>query len=107
TLDEARLQKLITGKLKGVPNAEDVYGKWMAQMDLEVIPVRRVAQGHDLFRSLSLFVKTKWGVSQRGDVWEKFARSHWRLSDLIDTDLYRQVKEWSLVNSCAVWRSAS
>ncbi|MFD3943609.1 hypothetical protein [Streptomyces sp. NPDC058579] len=97
------LKAILPKKCRGVSLSEDMIDAWLVRMESEAIPVRRVSQGHDLFRALSYSVKIRWGMALKADVWEKLARSHWRIDHLRSLRLFDQVLSWSKSTGFCVW----
>ncbi|WP_412076733.1 hypothetical protein ACLF6K_15935 [Streptomyces xanthophaeus] len=97
------LKEILPKKCQGQTLTEGKIDEWLTRMEAEVIPAQRISQGHDLFRSLSYVVKKKWGVALKGDVWEKLARSHWRLDHMASQQLHSKVLNWSQETGYGVW----
>ncbi|MFG3191968.1 hypothetical protein [Streptomyces omiyaensis] len=107
SLDSVQFAKIMLGRLKGADEAESLLNRWISLASVEPLPERRRAQGHDLFRSLALVVRKRWGASFRGDIWERFARSHWKMLHLEGTEMHAEVEKWCKRNNRKVWVSAA
>ncbi|MGW3059926.1 hypothetical protein ACWC98_28895 [Streptomyces goshikiensis] len=101
------LKVILPRKCQGRELAEGAIDEWLKRMGAETIPAQRISQGHDLFRSLSYVVKKRWGTALKADVWEKLARSHWRLDHMAGEQLHGNVHVWSQETGYGVWAASS
>lgn len=105
-VDVSELKVILPQKCRGEPLGESDIDSWIFRMEGDAISRERISQGHDLFRGLSYAAKRRWGTAIKAAMWERLARSHWRLDHMRDQQLYRQVQDWSHRTGYRVWLAA-